>query len=82
MEAWYGVGLNAAGNWGMGMADYMVTMHNQNYTGVKDMCVRAHGHTCASLGARTARCPLRRRSDRAVVGGMRPRSRAPAQVPL
>ena len=36
-DTWYGVGLAKAGSTDMGLADYMITMHNTNYTGVKDL---------------------------------------------
>jgi len=45
-DAWYGVGLNNQS--GMGLADYMVTMPHNNYTGVKDMYLytEATGYPC------------------------------------
>lgn len=37
VEAWYGIGISGKEPYGMGGSDYMVSMHNKNYTGVFDL---------------------------------------------
>merc|ERR1712130_164476 len=34
LNAWYGIGISGAEPRGMGFSDFMISMHNRNYTGI------------------------------------------------
>jgi len=37
LNAWYGIGISGAEPHGMGFSDFMISMHNRNYTGIFDL---------------------------------------------